>query len=535
MNSKIKLLLVLILSLLLSGCHSHKYEEIIIEATCDQDGYTICQCDCGDIYYKDIVKAKGHELKMYEGKDSTCTEKGYTQKIECVICNKIIQESIEIETKEHNYQKAMVQVIDNKPIQLALYCECGACKIIDKIIEEKHAFGEWEIVKEATSTEIGIKHKVCSECGYTIIEEIPILTHTHNYQINIVNPTCILAGYTEYKCSCGIEYKDNFTSAINHKYNDWKIIKEPTEKNTGLKQKECEYCNHIVEETIPLLEHLHQFQLITIPSTCLNSGYIINKCDCGYEYTEKYLNPTGHKYTDWEIIKEATEETAGFKQQKCINCDYIISEIIPVKDHIHKYKEEIFKATCTEQGYVLFTCTCGQSYKDSYTTPIGHNYANEEIIIKENCNQEGKIKKECLNCKDIIYETISKNDDHQEILVSMLKEVTCTTDGIGKYYCAVCGKTIKYEIIPSAHNIELSQILLEATCTQDGIAQYWCSICHQEISYKIIPAHHKYGLLEIKKEPTYTTAGVAKYGCTECGKNVEYITIEPLRNQLEDE
>lgn len=530
MNSKIKLILVLMLSFLLSGCHSHKYEETIIEAICEQDGYTICQCNCGDIYYKEIIKATGHKLKVYESKEPTCTEKGYTSKIECSICNKVIQESVVIETKEHNYQTVKVQVIDNKPVQVALYCDCGACKVIDDVIEDKHVFGEWEIINSPTFTKTGIRQKICIECGYVIKEEIPMLVHTHNYEISIINPTCLLAGYTEYKCSCGVEYKDNYVSAINHKYSEWKVINEPTDENTGLKQKICLNCNDIIEEPIAKLDHIHQYQLITVPSTCLNMGYVKNKCSCGYEYIEKYINPTGHKYTDWKIIEEATEEKVGLKQEKCINCNYIITEKIPMKDHIHRYDEKVYQATCTEQGYTLYTCKCGESYKDNYIAPIGHNYANEEVIIKENCNQEGKIKKECLNCKNIIYEIIPENDEHQEILVSILKEATCTVDGIGKYCCAVCGKSIKYLIIPAGHNIELSQTLVEPTCTEDGIAQYWCSICHEEISYKIIPAQHKYGIIETIKEATCTTSGITKYGCINCGADVKYIKVEPVHN-----
>ena len=34
--------------------------------------------------------------------------------------------------------------------------------------------------------------------------------HVHNYDIIIVQPTCVEQGYTLYKCSCGENYKDNY-------------------------------------------------------------------------------------------------------------------------------------------------------------------------------------------------------------------------------------------------------------------------------------------------------------------------------------
>lgn len=40
--------------------------------------------------------------------------------------------------------------------------------------------------------------------------------HPHNYEIQIISPTCQEQGYTLHKCACGDEYKDSYTPAINH-------------------------------------------------------------------------------------------------------------------------------------------------------------------------------------------------------------------------------------------------------------------------------------------------------------------------------
>ena len=44
--------------------------------------------------------------------------------------------------------------------------------------------------------------------------------------------------------------------------------------------------------------------------------------------------------------------------------------------HTHSYVESVVEATCTEQGYTLHTCSCGDSYMDQYTDPLGHDYVN---------------------------------------------------------------------------------------------------------------------------------------------------------------
>lgn len=41
-------------------------------------------------------------------------------------------------------------------------------------------------------------------------------THTHKYTSEIIAPTCQEQGYTLHTCSCGDEYKDNYTNATSH-------------------------------------------------------------------------------------------------------------------------------------------------------------------------------------------------------------------------------------------------------------------------------------------------------------------------------
>lgn len=41
-----------------------------------------------------------------------------------------------------------------------------------------HNYGDWVVVKQATENEKGIRERICTECGHTIREDIPMLTHT---------------------------------------------------------------------------------------------------------------------------------------------------------------------------------------------------------------------------------------------------------------------------------------------------------------------------------------------------------------------
>lgn len=43
--------------------------------------------------------------------------------------------------------------------------------------------------------------------------------------------------------------------------------------------------------------------------------------------------------------------------------------------HTHNYSASVTQPTCTTQGYTTYTCSCGDSYNDDYTTG-SHNYSN---------------------------------------------------------------------------------------------------------------------------------------------------------------
>ena len=64
----------------------------------------------------------------------------------------------------------------------ALYyysCECGKAGTENFTVGEavgEHTYGEWSIVKEATTTETGLKQKVCTVCGDVQEEVIPVVT-----------------------------------------------------------------------------------------------------------------------------------------------------------------------------------------------------------------------------------------------------------------------------------------------------------------------------------------------------------------------
>lgn len=62
-----------------------------------------------------------------------------------------------------------------------------------------------------------------SSTNYTKVVKIPVTVtkgHEHSYTSVVTKPTCTEQGYTTYTCECGYSYKDDYTDATGHHYED---------------------------------------------------------------------------------------------------------------------------------------------------------------------------------------------------------------------------------------------------------------------------------------------------------------------------
>lgn len=107
MKKKLALLMTAIVStsaLALAGCktnigwidekickHEYEFVEITLEPTCTEEGERLMECvDCGK-QKTEVMEKIAHEEVVTPGKDPTCTEGGYTEKIVCNVCQEVLQ------------------------------------------------------------------------------------------------------------------------------------------------------------------------------------------------------------------------------------------------------------------------------------------------------------------------------------------------------------------------------------------------------------------------------------------------------------
>ena len=77
-----------------------------------------------------------------------------------------------------------------------------------------------------------------------------------------------------------------------------------------------------------------------------------------------------------------------------------------VEAHEHSYTAVVTAPTCTEKGYTTHTCSCGDSYVDTYTDALGHAWDNGKVTKEPTETETGVKTFTCTRCGETKTETI---------------------------------------------------------------------------------------------------------------------------------
>ena len=232
------------------------------------------------------------------------------------------------------------------------------------------------------------------------------------------------------KCStCGEEFGRG-----NHEYTyseDWDDY-------------ECRIC-HVLHEEIC------GGALTIQEATCQK---IVYHCDsCGYDMTKPGTFDEYHDYVD------------GF-------CRYCGAEDPDHVPHEHDYHEtHRVDPTCTEDGYVEYTCDCG----DTHTDPLpatGHSY--EAVVTAPTCDKMGYTTYTCSACGDSYvadYVDAAGHDCETETVPA-----TCLGYGFVRESCKHCDYSVITEITaPLGHDYQA--VVTAPTLDEGGYTTHTCSRC----------------------------------------------------------
>ena len=227
-----------------------------------------------------------------------------------------------------------------------------------------------------------------------------------------------------------------------------------------------------------------------------------------------------HAFGDWQVKKPATCEKTGLEERFCTDTDCNKKEIRKIPALGHDLKETVItEPTCGTAGSKEITCSrC--DFKDTKEIPATGNHAyGDWVIVKEaTCTEEGLRTQTCANCGDVKKEVLPKVD-HTWNEGEITKQPTCTEDGSRLFTCTVCGDT-KTEVIPALGHAWSDWDIKDSTCGQEGEKTRHCTRtgCTSTETVKI-PAseNHNWNDGVVTKEATCTEQGEVTYTCNDCG------------------
>ena len=156
-----------------------------------------------------------------------------------------------------------------------------------------------------------------------------------------------------------------------------------------------------------------------------------------------------------------------------------------VEAHEHSYTAVVTAPTCTEKGYTTHTCSCGDSYVDTYVDALGHAWDNGKVTKEPTATETGIRTYTCTRCSATKTETIPATGSVD--VTQMFTDVTknwaypgiqyCVTHGImggmGDGTFAPTGTTTRAQIVQILYNLEGTPAVSGTTPFTDLTANWY--------------------------------------------------------------
>ena len=156
-----------------------------------------------------------------------------------------------------------------------------------------------------------------------------------------------------------------------------------------------------------------------------------------------------------------------------------------VEAHEHSYTDVVTAPTCTEKGYTTHTCSCGDSYVDTYTDALGHAWDSGKVTKQPTATENGVRTYTCTRCNATKTETIPATGsvDVTQMFTDVEKNWAypgiqyCVTHGImggmGDGTFAPTGTTTRAQIVQILYNLEGTPAVSGTTPFTDLTANWY--------------------------------------------------------------
>lgn len=402
---------------------------------------------------------------------------------------------------------------------------------------DAHVWGLSSILKHGTCTTKGIGKYECSVCGKSEYQQSPEehTKPTDQSAITTVPANCGKAGSVKYTCTgaCKQEVTEVLPATGDHDWKDEQTVPGTTCTENTKVGTACTVCGATkgTLTEVPGTASGHDYKASTDPdegyiafTSCDVASATVQKCSkCG-DIVVTSVAATTHTWEDDDgegaLIDATCTEPNGVGQH-CAKCSATQTASFDASSPVYEgpkghswTKHEAVTATCQVAGKVQYwECeNCGK-FATGSTAPAAnattglleeapaegelgaHTYAandqgTKKDVVKANCEkgESYKLVKTCTVCEqEIVVQTVTGEEtgavkgDHVKVLDgTALKAATCTTSGIAKYKCEVCGESLGYQTMPAAHKYT-EKITQAATCTEAGEKTLTCSVCEENV------------------------------------------------------
>ena len=497
----------------------HEYTSVVTVPTCVNQGYTTSTCSlCGNVTKDQYVSALGHNYGAWKQSIApTCTATGKEVRT-CARCSKT--ETRTVSALGHSYGSWATVLAPTCETKGQEKRTCSRCKGIQtqEVAALGHNFGDWVQTLAPTCDTKGQERRDCSRCDQYETRGIEALGHTYGEWIETLAPNCTTPGEERRDCSVCDAYETQKTEALGHAYGSWTVTLAPTCTQAGEERHDCSRCEAYETRPTEALGHTYSSK-VTAP-TCTKQGFTTYTCACGESYVADYVPPLGHNYV-YSVTTSPTSSASGTLTGSCTRCGETTTVSIPAlntNDYTytvvqapscsangigrytwkitdygvfrfnvvivateHSYNAVITEPTCTEKGYTVYTCSCGNTYTSNYIAALGHSPVADSAVAAT-CTDTGLSEgSHCFRCNTVLVAQEAIPALEHIVVADAAVDASCTDSGLTQgSHCSRCNAVlVAQETIPALGHDAAIDEAVDATCTESGLTEgSHCARCN---------------------------------------------------------
>lgn len=417
------------------------------------------------------VQSGGHKVeKWITTQEPNCTDVG-SKTGKCTVCSENVTEDIPAlghTIDEENPTKTVDLTEHNGHVYK--YYACSACTAeVEKIEHAKNPNKTEEndettyiwIEGEYTPTVVtaagcvinGVGRNKCDLEGCDASEFVVLKAPgQHEWEVTgVIEPTCTVAGQTNYKCSvCGMTKQGERVEALGHDFYSTNKV-SPTCTREGSETFACDRCSASKTDTLPKLGHKvdKDTLVVTSAATCEKAGKQSYTCGrCKVEIVDEEVPALGHDFVNVEVeIEGKVGHVMSTPTCQRAGCNTTEPSEVVHKEWIQEFTEHttITEGTCITGEIYTEKCTlCNTRRTDQQGKPLGHEYRFVRVYT-ERSSDDGE---EGGSLSDIIGNLGNRNEglaDSGSNIGDIIGNIGNGDSGIGG---AIGDAADKYKVLP---------------------------------------------------------------------------------------